>query len=60
MLQGLNQDLRDHESSSASEHLRLMAARNSTLEAKVTRLDQSIPDKYMHSSDGWMDGEMHT
>lgn len=35
-LQGLNQVMRQHESTSAAEHLRMMAKRNSTLESKVT------------------------
>ncbi|XP_046907995.1 TNF receptor-associated factor 3 isoform X2 [Hypomesus transpacificus] len=43
---GLNQDLRDHESSSASEHLRLMAARNSTLEAKVEDVKGELLERY--------------
>lgn len=34
-LQGLNQEMREHESSFASEHLRLMVARSNMLEAKV-------------------------
>ncbi|XP_067099071.1 TNF receptor-associated factor 3 isoform X1 [Osmerus mordax] len=43
---GLNQDLRDHESSSASDHLRLMAARNSTLEAKVEDVKGELLERY--------------
>lgn len=35
ILKGLNQEMREHESSFASEHLRMMAVRNTTLEAKV-------------------------
>ncbi len=35
ILKGLNQEMREHESSLASEHLRMMAVRNTTLEAKV-------------------------
>ena len=36
MLQGLNQEMRQHESTCAAEHLRMMANRNSSLENKVT------------------------
>ncbi len=36
VFQGLNQDMRQHESTFAAEHLRMMANRNSTLENKVT------------------------
>lgn len=35
ILKGLNQEMREHESSFASEHLRMMVVRNTTLEAKV-------------------------
>lgn len=35
-IQGLNQDMRQHESAFAAEHLRMMANRNATLETKVT------------------------
>lgn len=34
--QGLNQDIRQHESTFAAEHLRMMATRNSLIENKVT------------------------
>lgn len=36
VFQGLNQDMRQHESTFAAEHLRMMANRNSMLENKVT------------------------
>lgn len=36
MFQGLNQEMRQHESTFAAEHLRMMANRNSLLENKVT------------------------
>lgn len=35
VLKGLNQEMREHDSSFASEHLRMMAVRNTTLETKV-------------------------
>lgn len=35
VIQGLNQDMRQHESTFAAEHLRMMANRNSSLENKV-------------------------
>ncbi|XP_026856119.1 TNF receptor-associated factor 3 isoform X1 [Electrophorus electricus] len=43
---GLNQDMREHESSSASEHLRLMVARNSALEAKVENVKSELLERY--------------
>ncbi|CAB1331135.1 unnamed protein product, partial [Coregonus sp. 'balchen'] len=43
---GLNQDMRDHESSFASEHLRLMATRNTTLEAKVEDVKGELLERY--------------
>lgn len=36
VFQGLNQDLRQHESTFAAEHLRMMASRSSMLENKVS------------------------
>lgn len=36
MFQGLNQDMRQHESTFAAEHLKMMANRNLSLENKVT------------------------
>jgi len=36
VLQGLNQDMRQHDSTFAAEHLRMMANRNCLLENKVT------------------------
>ncbi|KAM3838100.1 TNF receptor-associated factor 3 [Diretmus argenteus] len=43
---GLNQDMRDHESSFAAEHLRLMAARNATLETKVEDVKAELLERY--------------
>lgn len=36
VFQGLNQDMRQHESTFAAEHLKMMANRNLSLENKVT------------------------
>ncbi|XP_063039796.1 TNF receptor-associated factor 3 isoform X2 [Engraulis encrasicolus] len=43
---GLNQEMREHESTSASEHLRMMAARNTTLEAKVEDVKGELQERY--------------
>ncbi|XP_076833840.1 TNF receptor-associated factor 3 [Brachyhypopomus gauderio] len=43
---GLNQDLREHESSFAAEHLRLMVARNSVLEAKMEDVKSELLERY--------------
>ncbi|XP_012688508.1 TNF receptor-associated factor 3 isoform X2 [Clupea harengus] len=43
---GLNQDMREHESSFASEHLRMMAARNTTLEAKMEDVKDELQERY--------------
>ncbi|XP_062379279.1 TNF receptor-associated factor 3 isoform X1 [Sardina pilchardus] len=43
---GLNQDMREHESSLASEHLRMMVARNTTLEAKVEDVKGELQERY--------------
>ncbi|XP_072545908.1 TNF receptor-associated factor 3 [Salminus brasiliensis] len=43
---GLNQEMREHESSFASEHLRLMVARNNTLEAKVDDVKSELLERY--------------
>ncbi|XP_028421418.1 TNF receptor-associated factor 3 [Perca flavescens] len=43
---GLNQDLRTHESTSAAEHLRMMANRNSSLENKVEDLKGELLERY--------------
>ncbi|XP_030636485.1 TNF receptor-associated factor 3 [Chanos chanos] len=44
---GLNQELREHELSFASEHLRMMAARNTVIEAKVEDVKAEIQERYM-------------
>ncbi|XP_059376467.1 TNF receptor-associated factor 3-like [Carassius carassius] len=43
---GLNQAMREHESSFAYEHLRMMAARNTTLEAKVEDVKSELMERY--------------
>ncbi|XP_060736207.1 TNF receptor-associated factor 3 [Tachysurus vachellii] len=43
---GLNQEIREHESSFASEHLRLMMARSNTLEAKVEDVKNELLERY--------------
>ncbi|XP_026119277.1 TNF receptor-associated factor 3-like isoform X2 [Carassius auratus] len=43
---GLNQEMREHESSFASEHLRMMVARNTTLEAKVEDVKSELMERY--------------
>lgn len=43
---GLNQEMREHESSFASEHLRMMAVRNTTLEAKVEDVKSELMERY--------------
>ncbi|KAK5873224.1 hypothetical protein PBY51_018287 [Eleginops maclovinus] len=43
---GLNQDLRQHESSSAAEHLKMMASRNSALENKVEDIKGDLLERY--------------
>ncbi|TSO67497.1 TNF receptor-associated factor 3 [Bagarius yarrelli] len=43
---GLNQEMREHESNFASEHLRLMVARNNTLEAKVEDVKSELLERY--------------
>nr|XP_046269875.1 TNF receptor-associated factor 3 [Scatophagus argus]XP_046269876.1 TNF receptor-associated factor 3 [Scatophagus argus]XP_046269877.1 TNF receptor-associated factor 3 [Scatophagus argus]XP_046269878.1 TNF receptor-associated factor 3 [Scatophagus argus] len=43
---GLNQDMRQHESSFAAEHLRMMANRNSTLENKVEDVKGELLERY--------------
>lgn len=42
VFQGLNQDMRQHESTFAAEHLRMMANRNSMLENKVMATGQRV------------------
>lgn len=44
--QGLNQDLRPHESMFVAEHLRMMATRNATLENKVEDIKAELMDRY--------------
>ncbi|XP_051502324.1 TNF receptor-associated factor 3-like isoform X2 [Myxocyprinus asiaticus] len=44
--QGLNQEMREHEASFASEHLRLMTVRNTTLEAKVEDVKSELMERY--------------
>lgn len=43
---GLNQEMREHESSFASEHLHMMAARNTTLEAKLEDVKGDLQERY--------------
>ncbi|XP_048047439.1 TNF receptor-associated factor 3 isoform X1 [Megalobrama amblycephala] len=43
---GLNQEMREHETSFASEHLRMMAVRNTTLEAKVEDVKSELMERY--------------
>ncbi|KAM6973787.1 TNF receptor-associated factor 3 [Aplochiton taeniatus] len=43
---GLNQDMKEHEASAAAEHLRMMAARNTTLEAKVEDVKGELLERY--------------
>ncbi|KAM9465795.1 TNF receptor-associated factor 3 isoform 1-T4 [Clarias gariepinus] len=43
---GLNKEMREHESSFASEHLRLMVARSNTLEAKVEDVKNELLERY--------------
>ncbi|KAJ8287373.1 hypothetical protein COCON_G00000320 [Conger conger] len=43
---GLNQDLKEHESSCVSEHLRLMVAKNTTMEAKVEDIKGDLQERY--------------
>ncbi|XP_055027783.2 TNF receptor-associated factor 3 isoform X2 [Misgurnus anguillicaudatus] len=43
---GLNQEMREHESNFASEHLRMMAVRNTTLEAKVEDVKSELMERY--------------
>ncbi|CAM4645485.1 hypothetical protein PO909_011825 [Leuciscus waleckii] len=43
---GLNQEMREHESSFASEHLRMMTVRNTTLEAKVEDIRSELMERY--------------
>ncbi|XP_034051477.1 TNF receptor-associated factor 3 [Thalassophryne amazonica] len=43
---GLNQDMRQHESNFAAEHLRLMAVRNNTLETKVEDVKGELLERY--------------
>uniref|UniRef100_A0A672LW99 TNF receptor-associated factor n=1 Tax=Sinocyclocheilus grahami TaxID=75366 RepID=A0A672LW99_SINGR len=43
---GLNQEMREHESSFASEHLRMMVVRNTTLEAKVEDVKSELMERY--------------
>lgn len=43
---GLNQEMREHESSFASEHLRMMAVRNTTIEAKVEDVKSELMERY--------------
>ncbi|XP_018583337.1 TNF receptor-associated factor 3 isoform X2 [Scleropages formosus] len=44
--QGLNQDMKDHDSSFVSEHLRMMATRNAALEAKVEDVKGELQERY--------------
>uniref|UniRef100_A0A671YP01 TNF receptor-associated factor n=1 Tax=Sparus aurata TaxID=8175 RepID=A0A671YP01_SPAAU len=43
---GLNQDMRQHESTFAAEHLRMMANRNSSLENKVEDVKGELLERY--------------
>ncbi|XP_041827441.1 TNF receptor-associated factor 3 [Melanotaenia boesemani] len=43
---GLNQDMRQHDSSYAAEHLRLMAKRNCSLETKVEDVKGELMERY--------------
>ncbi|TRY59652.1 hypothetical protein DNTS_027395 [Danionella cerebrum] len=43
---GLNKEMREHESSFASEHLRMMVVRNTTLEAKVEDVKSELVERY--------------
>ncbi|XP_028994778.1 TNF receptor-associated factor 3 isoform X2 [Betta splendens] len=43
---GLNQDMRQHESTFAAEHLRIMASRNSSLEKKVEDVKSEMLERY--------------
>ncbi|CAN9501908.1 unnamed protein product [Ophioblennius macclurei] len=43
---GLNQDLRQHESTFAAEHLRMMASRNCSLENKVEEVKGELTERY--------------
>ncbi|XP_048830112.1 TNF receptor-associated factor 3 isoform X2 [Brienomyrus brachyistius] len=43
---GLNQEMKDHDSSFVSEHLLLMATRNATLEAKVEDIKGELQERY--------------
>uniref|UniRef100_A0A8C9W884 TNF receptor-associated factor n=1 Tax=Scleropages formosus TaxID=113540 RepID=A0A8C9W884_SCLFO len=43
---GLNQDMKDHDSSFVSEHLRMMATRNAALEAKVEDVKGELQERY--------------
>ncbi|XP_034418850.1 TNF receptor-associated factor 3 isoform X3 [Cyclopterus lumpus] len=43
---GLNQDMRQHESTLAAEHLRMMANRNSSLENKVEDIKGELLERY--------------
>uniref|UniRef100_A0A3Q3LDC6 TNF receptor-associated factor n=1 Tax=Mastacembelus armatus TaxID=205130 RepID=A0A3Q3LDC6_9TELE len=43
---GLNQDMRQHESTFAAEHLRMMANRNSSLESKVEDVKGELLERY--------------
>ncbi|KPP71238.1 TNF receptor-associated factor 3-like, partial [Scleropages formosus] len=45
-IQGLNQDMKDHDSSFVSEHLRMMATRNAALEAKVEDVKGELQERY--------------
>lgn len=43
---GLNQEMREHEMSFASEHLRLMLTRNNSLEAKMEDVKSELLERY--------------
>uniref|UniRef100_A0AAQ5YWY3 TNF receptor-associated factor n=1 Tax=Amphiprion ocellaris TaxID=80972 RepID=A0AAQ5YWY3_AMPOC len=45
-LQGLNQDMRQHESTFAAEHLRMMANRNCSLENKMEDVKGELMERY--------------
>ncbi|KAI1895019.1 hypothetical protein AGOR_G00101960 [Albula goreensis] len=43
---GLNQEMKEHDANSLSEHLRLMVAKNTTLEAKVEDVKGELQERY--------------
>ncbi|KAJ8289421.1 hypothetical protein GJAV_G00001110 [Gymnothorax javanicus] len=43
---GLNQEMKEHDSSCVSEHLRLMVTKNTTLEAKMEDVKSELQERY--------------